>query len=365
MMLAMRNARLGRGFCSARLSSVARRSLCTSGDITSRCAPVAIPSNAGVVDFLKAQGRWEAATPDKPAIVDTSSGEVVRYGDLECRINGCAHALHELGFRQGDVLSVHLHNCTEFIIAFMAVASLGGATSPSNPAYVAEELARQLSDSSAKFVLSSAEYRETVLGAVASLPADASPPPRVCFIEDGDCFAKAAPRETAVPLPRPIDAQSDLVVLPYSSGTTGRPKGVMLSHTNLVANTLQMCADPFARFAFDEKDSLLGLLPLYHIYGMTVLMLGSLAYQATLVLMPRFEPDAFLSIIEQRRISVACLVPPLCLFLAKSPAVDAADLSSLKYIYSGAAPLDAAQELAVIERLAGLQRPCHVQIRQA
>jgi 4-coumarate--CoA ligase len=186
---------------------------------------------------------------------------------------------------------------------------------------------------------------------------------KVAFIEDADCFARAPSHAAPVPLVRPIDARRDVAVLPYSSGTTGRPKGVQLSHHNLVANVLQLNADPFARLAFDERDTLLGLLPLYHIYGMTVLMLGALAHRATLVLLPKFEPLTFFGAIEKHRVSVACLVPPLCLFLAKDPSVARADLSSLKYIYSGAAPLDAALELAVVERLGGRVRVRQVRVR--
>jgi acyl-CoA synthetase (AMP-forming)/AMP-acid ligase II len=330
---------------------------------------VSVPE-VGVLDFLVEHGKWrDKSMAAKPAIIDTASGETLRYGELEARIHGCAHALHALGFRQGDVLAVHLHNCTEFIVAFLAVASLGGLTSPSNPAYVAEELARQIQDSGAKLLLSSTRYSKAVHGAMAELQAhdargsQALALTRVAFIEDADCFARAPSHAAPVPLVRPIDARRDVAVLPYSSGTTGRPKGVQLSHHNLVANVLQLNADPFARLAFDERDTLLGLLPLYHIYGMTVLMLGALAHRATLVLLPKFEPVTFFGAIEKHRVSVACLVPPLCLFLAKDPSVARADLSSLKYIYSGAAPLDAALELAVVERLGGRVRVRQVRVR--
>ncbi len=351
---------VGHGSVKRRLLPAVRAlSLTSAGQTYSRCRPIAIPESTSVFEFLRQQGRWDEAAADKPAIVDAISGEVVRYGELEQRINGCAHALHDLGFRQGDVLSIHLHNCPEFIVAFLAASSLGGATSPSNPAYVGEELGRQLVDSSAKIILTGHQYRDVVSGALEAL--GSGPRPYVSFVEDADCFARAPLQSAPIPLPRRIIPKEDLVVLPYSSGTTGRPKGVMLSHYNLVANVLQLnSADPFARFAFDGTDTMLGLLPLYHIYGMTVLMLGALANQSTLALLPKFEPVTFLRAIEQHRITVACLVPPLCLFLAKSPDVAHADLSSLKYIYSGAAPLDAAQELAVVQRLGG-----NVQIRQA
>jgi acyl-CoA synthetase (AMP-forming)/AMP-acid ligase II len=134
-----------------------------------------------------------------------------------------------------------------------------------------------------------------------------------------------------------IDPETDLAVLPYSSGTTGLPKGVMLSHSNLVANITQLQAS----FGIERDEQLIGVLPFFHIYGMVVIMNQGLRAGATIVTMPRFDLDQFLDLIQEHRINRAYVVPPIALALAKHPAVDDRDLSSVQTIMSGAAPLGA------------------------
>ncbi len=152
----------------------------------------------------------------------------------------------------------------------------------------------------------------------------------------------AAPPDVA------IDPATDLAVLPYSSGTTGLPKGVMLTHRNLVANIVQTNAAMPMR----DDDVLIGVLPFFHIYGMTVIMNMGLWNGATIVTMPRFDLDQFLGLIEDHSVTCAYVVPPIALALAKHPAVDGRDLSSLRMIMSGAAPLGPELTEQVADRLA-------------
>ena len=144
-----------------------------------------------------------------------------------------------------------------------------------------------------------------------------------------------------------VDPGSDLAAIPYSSGTTGLPKGVMLTHRNLVANVLQ--SEEVIRMESD--DVVIGVLPFFHIYGQTVIMNMGLHNGAPIVTMPRFDLDQFLGLIEEHRVTIANVVPPIALALAKHPAVDGADLSSLRLIMSGAAPLGAELSDAVSTRL--------------
>jgi len=132
-----------------------------------------------------------------------------------------------------------------------------------------------------------------------------------------------------------IDPRNDLVALPYSSGTTGLAKGVMLTHRNLVANMCQMDGLDY----FHQDDILLCVLPLFHIYGLVVVLNMGLHLGATIVMMPRFDLDQFLGLIQKYRVTLSHIVPPIVLKLAKDPVVDNYDLSSLKTIFSGAAPL--------------------------
>jgi acyl-CoA synthetase (AMP-forming)/AMP-acid ligase II len=144
-----------------------------------------------------------------------------------------------------------------------------------------------------------------------------------------------------------LDAAEDLAVLPYSSGTTGLPKGVMLTHRNLVANILQTQA----AVKLDDDEVVIAVLPFFHIYGMQVLMNGVLQNGATLVTMPRFDLEQFLSLVQEHRVTRAYIVPPIVLALAKHPMVDDYDLSSLKEVVSGAAPLGAELAQAATDRI--------------
>jgi len=132
-----------------------------------------------------------------------------------------------------------------------------------------------------------------------------------------------------------INPKEDLVVLPYSSGTTGLPKGVMLTHSNLVANICQIDGIEGTH----ANDTIIGVLPFYHIYGMVVILLSCLYHGGTIVSMPRFDLEEFLKHIQNHKITRAHLVPPIVLGLAKHPLVDQYDLSSLQVVMSGAAPL--------------------------
>jgi 4-coumarate--CoA ligase len=174
----------------------------------------------------------------------------------------------------------------------------------------------------------------------------------IAYVEDASSFAHA--RATDKPLRpdnRPIDSREDIVALPYSSGTTGKPKGVCLTHQNLVANIQQCTLDGECNIGICPDSRLVAILPFFHIYGLTVLMCVALAERASLVTMPRFEPTAFLQTLQNHAITQAFVAPPICVFLSKHPMVAAYDLSALREIFSGAAPLDAGMQVSLGEQL--------------
>jgi acyl-CoA synthetase (AMP-forming)/AMP-acid ligase II len=281
---------------------------------------------------------------EKPALIDGPTGRTIAYGELEHAVNAFAAGLAARGFAPGDALAVHMPNLPEYAVAFHGVARAGGRATTVNPLYTARELEHQLRDSGAKILLTVPPFLDVAQEAAAA-----------AGVEDVFVVGEAeGVRPVAELLGDPAEAPevehdpaSDLAVLPYSSGTTGLPKGVMLTHSNLVANMLQIQDG----FPISEDDVLIGVLPFFHIYGQTVIMNQGLWQGATIVTMPRFDLEQFLDLIEQHRVSRAYVVPPIALALAKHPAVEGRDLSSIDVVMSGAAPLGAELAGRVADRL--------------
>src|SRR5215831_17296092 len=289
---------------------------------------VTIPE-VSVTDFIFAS---TAQFKNKTALVESAGGRSLTYQEFESAVRRVAASLARRGFRKGDVFAIFSTNCLEYAISFHAVALLGGVTTTLNPLYTTEEAAFQLRDAGAKFL------------ACAPLCIDkATAAARAANIEELFVFGEG---QGAVPFatllesdgevpPVEIDPKNDLVALPYSSGTTGLPKGVMLTHHNLVANMRQMDGLDY----FHSEDVLLCVLPLFHIYGLVVVLNMGFHMGATIVTMPRFDLEQFLAAIQKYQVTLSHIVPPIVLKLAKEAIVDDYDLSSLKMIFSGAAPL--------------------------
>ncbi len=276
-----------------------------------------------------------AEHPDKPALVDGPSGRTIAYGQLEAMSGTLAGALAARGIGRGDAVCIYMPNLPEYAVVFHGVTRAGGVNSTANPLYTANELSHQLHDSGAKMLVTVPMFLDNAREAVAGT--DVS---EIVLVgaeggEEGVTDIVELLGSGAEPPEVAIDAAHDLSVLPYSSGTTGLPKGVMLTHRNLVANILQTNA----AMPMEPDDVLIGVLPFFHIYGMTVIMNMGLVSGNTIVTMPRFDLVQFLSLIEEHGVTCAYVVPPIALALAKHPAIDEADLSSLRMVMSGAAPL--------------------------
>jgi acyl-CoA synthetase (AMP-forming)/AMP-acid ligase II len=281
---------------------------------------------------------------DKPALIEGPTGRKVSYKQLAEAISIAAYNLKQHGFRKGDVFGILSPNCPEYAIAFHAVATLGGIVTPINPLYTPYEIAHQLKDSGAR-----------VLVTVPSCVEKAAAAGEYSHLDELFVFGEAA---GATPFESllvdngraeqvEIDPHKDLVALPYSSGTTGLPKGVMLTHHNLVSNLCQMEGLCY----FYETDTLICVLPLFHIYGLVVVLNMGLYTGATIVTMPRFELESFLKAVQDYEVSLAHVVPPIVLSLSKNPIVDNYKLSKLKTLFSGAAPLGEELTRACMERL--------------
>ncbi|MCB1956873.1 MAG: AMP-binding protein [Rhodocyclaceae bacterium] len=272
---------------------------------------------------------------ERVAIDDPVGDRSVGYRDLFDAIRDVAAGLRSRGYGKGDVLGIYAGNSIEFVIAFQAVLRIGGTATTVNPMNLREELERQLRHAGACALFSTRACRDVALAA-----ADACRLRAVFLLDEADGpLAFGALRESAGERGiADIDPGGDLAVLPYSSGTTGLSKGVMLTHRNLVAHNVQLLALRDTSVPSAE-DRVLMVLPLFHIFAMTVVMNLALSHGATIVLLPQFDPEGFLRTIQARRVTRMYLVPPIINFLAKHPLVAQFDLSSLNYILSGAAPL--------------------------
>ena len=269
--------------------------------------------------------------PDKPALIEGPTGRVLTYAQLRKAIRAMAAGLAGRGFTKGDIFAIFSPNLPEYAVAFFGVSMAGGAVTTMNPLYTAEEVHRQLTDSGAKFLLTIPQFLETAREGAKGTNVEEL----FVFGEADGATSFASLLTGGEPPDVELDPREDLVALPYSSGTTGMPKGVMLTHFNLVANLSQIDAVE----GINTEAVLIGILPFYHIYGMTVIMNAALRAGATVVTMPRFDLEQFLGLIQQYKVTTGYLVPPIVLALAKHPVVDQFDISSLDNVMSGAAPL--------------------------
>jgi acyl-CoA synthetase (AMP-forming)/AMP-acid ligase II len=279
---------------------------------------------------------------DRAALVDGVSGRVLTFGDLSDQVRRVAAGLaRRIG--KGDVVALWAPNVPEYAIVFHAVARLGAILTTINPAYTADEVAFQLSDARARLLVTTAALAERAREAVTR----ASTSIEIVTLDEAPGLPSLASIAIdAEPPAVTIDPSTDVVVLPYSSGTTGLPKGVMLTHRNLIANLVQIDA-------IETRDltAFVGVLPFFHIYGMVVLMNFALMRGITVVTLPRFELEAFLRVLQDWRIELAHVAPPIVVALAKHPSVTNYDLSRLKWLFSGAAPLGAEVTDTVERRL--------------
>ncbi|MFF0386085.1 4-coumarate--CoA ligase family protein [Streptomyces sp. NPDC004286] len=286
-----------------------------------------------------------AAHGDRPALIDGVDGTTITYAQLDFLHRRLSAALAEAGVRKGDVLALHSPNTIAFPLAFYAATRAGATVTTAHPLHTPEELAKQLADSSARWLITVSPLLPTARRA-----AELAGGIREIFVCDQAPGHRSLTELLATTAPEPdvtVDPAEDVAALPYSSGTTGTPKGVMLTHRQIATNLAQL--EP--AITVEPGERILAVLPFFHIYGLTALMNAPLRKGATVVVLPRFELDTFLAAIETHRITGLYVAPPIVLALAKHPSVARYDLSSLKYVISAAAPLDATLAAACADRL--------------
>jgi acyl-CoA synthetase (AMP-forming)/AMP-acid ligase II len=283
----------------------------------------------------------------KRALVDAATGRELSYAELADAVREVGAGLSAHGMRPGDVLALCTPNCLEFAVTWFAATSIGAVVTTVNPLCTKEEISRQLRQTGARWLVTTAGLVEQKLNAVAGGTAIAGTFVIGAGVAGTIPFGSlraAVGAPAAVPVP--VSA-SDVALLPTSSGTTGLPKSVELTHRNLVASLRQTS---FAH-QVTENDVVIAALPLFHIYGLQITLNLPLAAGATVVILPRFELTAFLRAMQDYGVTRAEVVPPMVLGLVTAEVADGYDLSALRLITSAAAPLGADLARACARRL--------------
>lgn len=280
------------------------------------------------------------------ALIDPATGAETTYGALVAQIGAFAGALAARGVEKDTVIGLLCPNVPAFATVFHGALRLGAIVSTVNSLYTAEEIEGQLRDAQATWLITVTPLlpQAKIAAAAVGIADD-----HLIVLDGAEGHPNLRELLTAGLQPPEVsfDPTTQLAVLPYSSGTTGKPKGVMLTHYNLVANVDQ------SRAIIDltHEDRVLAVLPFFHIYGMTVLLNLALRQRSSLVTMPRFDLAEFLTIVQNFKCTFLFIAPPIAVALAKHPIVDQFDISSVRTMFSGAAPLDGETGEAAAKRI--------------
>ncbi|XP_027153873.1 4-coumarate--CoA ligase-like 1 [Coffea eugenioides] len=300
----------------------------------SRYPPVQIPSDLTLPDFVLQNAELYS---EKVAFVDAATGKGYTYAEVARDIRRFAKALRSIGLRKGCVVVVVLPNIIEYAIIALGIMSAGGVFSGANPASHASEIKKQVESAEAKLIITDASTYKKVndLGLSVIVVGEEE---HIEGTMKWDELLEAADRASSGSNNETVQ-QSDLCALPFSSGTTGLSKGVMLTHRNMVAN---LCSSLFSVGPeMIGQVTILGLIPFYHIYGLTGICCATIRNKGKVVVMPKYELRAFMDALITHEVTFAPIVPPIILGLVKNPIVDEFDLTKLKLrsIMTAAAPL--------------------------
>ena len=268
------------------------------------------------------------------ALIDAASGEALTYAELVDKVGRAGHGLRAAGVRLGDVVALCSTNSIDFVVAWYAALTIGATVTTVSPHSKASEFTDHFLATDTRWVITTAHLFESVLRNAALSTAVAG-----TFVVDGDPAGATAFEQIIAAgkscLPTGLASPSDTAFLPRSSGTSGLPKSVVLTHRNLVASLSQMRD----AHGVTSSDTVLASLPLVHTFGLQVTLNLSLRAGACVVLMPRFEIEGFLDTIQRHHVTRAEIVPPIVQALANTDLLDDYDLSSLHVMTVGAAPM--------------------------
>ncbi|XP_021766446.1 4-coumarate--CoA ligase-like 7 [Chenopodium quinoa] len=290
--------------------------------------------NLSMVSFLF---RDISSLSEKPALIDSDSGETLNFSQLKSMVSKVSHGLTQLGIRKGQAVLILAPNSIYYPVIFLGIVAIGAVATTVNPVYTVSEIKKQIDDCNPKLVVTVPEFWDKLKGF--NLPALilGSKENGILNSSSKVVYFNDLVNGSAVDFPKVVIKQSDTAALLYSSGTTGVSKGVILTHGNFISASLMVSSDQKLEGELDEV--FLCVIPMFHVFGLSVVLYGQLQMGNAVVSMAKFDFELMLRAIEKYRVTKLWIVPPIVLALAKHNAVKKYDLSSLKQIGSGAAPL--------------------------
>ncbi|CAN7047094.1 unnamed protein product [Brassica oleracea var. botrytis] len=314
----------------------------------SKLPDISIPNHLSLTDYLFQKFSGDGGGDSTATcLIDGATGRIFTYADVQITLRSIAAGLYRLGIRHGDTVMLLLPNSPEFALSFLGAAYLGAISTPANPLFTQPEIAKQAQASGAKMIITKPCYVDKLTNLENVL---------IVCVHDGDddvplpdgCVSfTELTQADETELPKPEISPDDTVLMPYSSGTTGLPKGVMISHKGVVASTAQKVDGENPHLNFTGDDVMICFLPMFHTYAHNSLMLSAMRAGAAFLILPRFELNMVMEMIQKYKVTVVPMAPPVVLAFVNSQETERYDLSSVRMMFSGSGALTKELEDAV------------------
>lgn len=275
----------------------------------------------------------DAATKYPQKIAFSCDQSHLTYEEADKLTDKMAAGLRRLGVRKGDRIVLCLPNSLDFVIGYYGILKAGGSVSPANPLNRAAELNHQINDCQASLMITDQDIYPRIREIRDKTPL------RTIILTKSDGMEVSLPQILAESPARPpetrLNPHQDIAAVEYTGGTTGLPKGAMLTHYNLVANAIQNAT----WLGWSHQDVIIGVLPFYHSWGACTCINSPIYSGARVIIIPRFDVAGMLSLIEREKVTVLYGAASMFITLTSSPLIEKYDISSLKYVKAGAMPI--------------------------